>query len=215
MFRRRSFRRRRFGRRAVARKEPIWITTAFSVTNPANVLQQNLFQLIGPEDYTPDYATEINRKDKCTLVRTVGGCSISAALPADPAGVVEAQWKAALFVGGDKQVEDGFAQDPGQFDIVNAVAFMTFCRDFSPLQVWWTRYYNMTRNLTGGTASAAAIDWIPPTESPRFEWDVNVKRRLEGDDVLFLLINVVFLQSPVIEFGGAIEIESRNLIMDQ
>jgi len=208
---RRRFRRRRFGgRRAVARKEPIWITTAFSEIIAPNTLQQALFQLVGPEDYTPDYLTEGSRKDKCTLVRTVGSFSLLPFIPADPAGITATSYKAALFVAGDKEIDDAFGNDPAQFDIVNPATFVQFARDFSPMHIFWQDFRQDFR-----VTLAAVLNAWPPATSLRNDWDVTVKRRMEGDQALFLLINHVFTQSPVDEFGGSVEVESRNLIMDQ
>jgi len=211
---RRRFRRRRFGgRRAVARKEPVWITTAYNVTAAPNVEQHALFQLIGPEDYTPDYVSEPQRKDRCTLVRTVGSFLLQPNIPEPADGVIIVAWKAALFVAGDKQVDDAFANDPGQFSLTSPTVFPPFCRDYAPMHVFWNEYFVVRRALTAVTAST--LVWYPPPSGGRKEWDINVKRKLEGDDALFLLVNAFFTQNPTQEFGGAIDVESRNLIMDQ
>lgn len=216
MFRRR-FRRRRFGgRRAVARKEPIWITTAYNVTQAPQVTLQQLFQLIGPEDYTPDYVSEPQRKDKCTLIRTVGRFVLNPVIP--PLEGFEVQpfvltaMKGALFVAGDKEVDDAFANDPGQFDIQSPSVFPTFCRSFSPTHIFWNEYFQIFANASTVNPD---IEWFPPGITGHTTWDINVKRKMEGDDALFLLLDVVFLQSEPQTFGGAIDVESRNLIMDQ
>jgi len=211
---RRRFRRRRFGgRRAVARKEPIWITTAFNVSAPPNAIQQMLFQLVGPEDYTPDYLTEVSRKDRCTLVRTVGDFLISPIQIVAPDSIVQPSWKAVLFVAGDKEIDDAFANDPNQFDILNTATFVAFCRSFSPMHVFWSQY--ITRTYVATALSALHPVWEPPAISGRNPWDVTVKRKMEGDDALFLLINLVAFQQPVDEIAATVDVESRNLIMDQ
>jgi len=208
---RRRFRRRRFsGRRAVARKEPIWITTAFDVTVFPQVEQQALFQLVGPEDYTPDYLTEESRKDRCTLVRTVGHFNLGPVIEPDPDAVTQTLWKAALFVAGDKEIDDAFAADPNQFNIRQVSEFVPFCRNFPPMHVFWFGFMQ-----DNSVTLAAVPNRYPPAEPGHREWDVTVKRKLEGDQALFLLINAIFLQSPQGEIGGVIDVESRNLIMDQ
>jgi len=216
--------RRRFGRRgggfrrrAVARKEPIWIATAYFVSVADSVVQQALFQLIGPEDYTPDYAAEPQRKDSCTLVRTVGSFSLVPIVPQFTNGSTVTAWKAALFVAGDKQVDDGFANDPLQFNITAPTVFPVFCRDFSPMKIFWSAEFTSGMALVGGsiTEFRQALHY-PPSEDGKREWDVTVKRKMQGDDALFLLVNVIFAQSPSTEGdGGFIDVESRNLIMDQ
>lgn len=213
---RRGFRRRRFGRRAVARKEPIWIASAFAVSSSPNVVTNHLFQLIGPEDYTPDYASEPQRRDSCTLVRTVGHFSLTALVPLFTNGRNTFSWKAALFVAGDKQVDDGFANDPGQYDLLDPTRYVTFTRDYSPMHIFWSSYVDQGNSLVGGSITEFRTDiWQPPGQLPYERWDINVKRRMQGDDALFLLINHIFGQSPPEETGGLIEVESRCLIMDQ
>jgi len=172
-----------------------------------------LFQLIGPEDYTPDYLTEVSRKDKCTLVRTVGDFMISPIQIIEPDSIVQPSWKAALFVAGDKEVDDAFANDPAQFDILNTATFVPFCRSFSPMHIFWSQY--ITRTYVATALSALHPVWEPPAITGRNPWDVTVKRRMEGDDALFLLINIVIFQQPVDEIGATVDVESRNLIMDQ
>jgi len=216
-FRRRFGRRRGgFQRRAVARKEPIWISTAYFVTVAGNVGQQALFQLIGPEDYTPDYTAEISRKDKCTLVRTVGQFSQIPIVEDFSNAKNNVAWKAALFVAGDKQVDDAFSNDPGQFDITSPAVFPTFCRDYAPMHIFWDEWYVIANSIVGGSSTTFATNiWYPPTASGKREWDITVKRKMEGDDALFLLLNITFVQNPTGEIGGALDVESRNLIMDQ
>lgn len=215
-FRRRGFRRRRFGARGVARKEPVWITTAYDITVPPNLLTQQLFQLIGPEDYTPDYVAEPQRRDKATLYRTVGSFSMLPNIPADKDGILTIAWKAALFVAGDKQIDDAFAADPTQFDIVNPGDFPPFCRDFSPIHIFWSEYFTVANAIVGGSTTEFKTEiWYPPATSGRKEWDVTVRRKLVGDDALWLLVNCSFLQSPPQEIGGSVDVEARNLIMDQ
>jgi len=216
--------RRRFGRRgggfrrrAVARKEPIWIATAYFVNVPDTLQQQALFQLVGPEDYTPDYASEPQRLDKCTLVRTVGSFNLIPLVPEFSNGETQTAWKAALFVAGDKQVDDGFANDPLQFSLSNPAIFPVFCRDFAPMHVFWSNSFNAGNSIVGGSTSTFAQNiWYPPATTGRETWDVGVKRKMQGDDALFLLIDVIFAQNPSTEgIGGFIDVESRNLIMDQ
>jgi len=180
------------------------------------VQTQSLFQLIGPEDYTPDYLSEPQRKDKCTLTRTVGSFIMIPVVPPlegfEVAPFVLTSYKAALFVAGDKQVDDGFANDPGQFAITDPAVFPPFCRDFAPLHIFWAEYFRIAANASIVNPD---IEWFPPGITGKIEWDVGVKRKMEGDDALFLLIDHVFLQSEPQTFGGAIDVESRNLIMDQ
>jgi len=68
---------------------------------------------------------------------------------------------------------------------------------------------------TGGANDAAMRSRTPQALTGQHEWDVTVQRKLQGDDALWLLINVVFAQTPASEIGGQIDVESRNLIMDQ
>jgi len=213
-FRRRfSGRRRGFRGKAVARKEPVWITTSYFVSVPPNVVQQALFQLIGPEDYTPDYNLEPQRLEKATLYRTVGGFALDPLGPQDPSSIVRTFFKAALFVAGDKQVDDGFANDPLQFNITNPAIFPTWCRDFAPMHVFWSAWSQWS---TGpGTLAPDYEFWAPSGETLQRTWDVNVRRKLQGDDALYLLVNFGFLRDDDEEIGGAIDVESRNLIMDQ
>jgi len=213
--RRRFSGRRRFGGRGVARKEPIWISTAYFVDQIPSVIQQQLFQLVGPEDYTPDYLTEPQRLEKCTLVRTVGSFNLQPTFSTpEVTQTVFTAGKAALFIAGDKHIEDSFANDPAQFNITNPLVFPPFCRDFAPMHIFWSWAFGDERRLTGGTGGATAKTRVPPHPG-EFPWDVTVKRKLHGDDALWLLINLVFAQSPADEIGGQIDVESRNLIMDQ
>jgi len=216
--------RRRFGRRgggfrrrAVARKEPIWIASAYFVTLPDSTQQQALFQLVGPEDYTPDYLTETQRLDKCTLVRTVGSFNLIPLIPDFTNGTVVTAWKGALFVAGDKQVDDGFANDPLQFSITNPSIFPTWCRDFAPMHVFWNGTFTRGNHLVGGSLTEFRPGfWHPPGVTGQVDWDVTVKRKMQGDDALFLLIDIIFAQNPSTEGdGGFIDVEARNLIMDQ
>lgn len=217
-FRGRRFRpRRRFGARAVARKEPIWISSAYFVNIAPNNLDASLFQLIGPEDFTPDYTVETQRKDRCTLYRTVGNFNMIPVIPEFTNGRNLVVWKAALFVAGDKQVDDAYANDPGQFSIVDPPVFSTFCRDFSPIHIFWARQFEEGMSIVGGSTTTFAPNWhMPPSVSGQDNsWDVTVRRKLEGDDCLWLLVNNAFIQSPTEEVAGSIDVESRNLIMDQ
>lgn len=211
-FRRRRF--RRFGRRPVARKEPTWITTAYNVALAPQVTFQSLFQLVGPEDYTADYVSEPQKLERTTLVRTVGSFVMTPFNPptgAELASSVLTTYKAALFVAGDKQVDDGFANDPGQFEIQDPLVFPPFCRDYAPLHIMWSEYFRVFDNAS---VTQPERVWHPPGITGHITWDVNVKRKMHGDDALFLLINGIFLQSSPQEFGGSIDVESRNLIMD-
>jgi len=212
---RRGFKFRRRGRssRRAVRATPAWITTAFNVAVAPQVVDNRLFQLVGPEDYIPDYFDEPQRLDRNTLIRTVGSFKLIPVLPQPeeltPAVTIAA--KAALFVAGDKQVDDMAANDPGQFDITSPAVFPPFCRDFAPLHVFWSlgAQWLGTNALVDRTSV-----WVPPGETLSRDWDVKVKRRLQGDDALFLLVSVVFLQSEPQTFGGAIDVEARNLLAD-
>jgi len=177
------------------------------------VVDNRLFQLVGPEDYIPDYFDEPQRLDRNTLIRTVGSFKLIPVLP-DPVELtpsVVIACKAALFVAGDKQIDDSAAQDPGQFDLTSPAVFPPFCRDFAPLHIFWSMgaQWNATNSAIDRTTW-----WVPPGETLTREWDVKVKRRLQGDDALYLLVSVVFLQSEPQTFGGAIDVESRNLLAD-
>jgi len=208
-------RRGRFGGRGIARKEPIWIATAFDVTVAPSLIQQALFQLVGPEDYTPDYTSEPQRLDKCTLVRTVGSFNLIPLIPDENGGINLVSWKAALFVAGDKQIDDSFAADPTQFNIIVDTTFPPFCRDFAPMHIFWQDYFTVKNVQPTNSFPQWIPTWIPPSTTGKCDWDVTVKRKMQGDDALFLLINVSFLQFPEDEFGGSIAVEARNLIMDQ
>lgn len=212
-FRRRGFRRRRFGGRSVKRKEPVWITTAYEVSKAPLVTQQDLFELVGPEDYTPDYVAEPQRMERSTVVRTVGSFTIVPIL-SNPTGAVQRAnrvvYKAALFTASDAQVEAVFANDPGQYDIIDSTRFPIFCRDYAPMHIFWFSWLMYSQD---GGADYGDY-WVPPTSRGREEWDVTVKRRMKGDEGLWLLINSVSLQNPVEEIGHTIDVESRNLLND-
>lgn len=212
-FRRRFRRTRRFGRRNFVRKTPAWITTAYNVAQVPQVTAQQLFQLVGPEDYIPDYTTEPQRLDRNLLVRTVGSFKLIPVFPTPVEAVpfVVTAAKGALFVAGDKQVDDGFANDPGQFEITSPTVFPTFCRDFAPMHIFW----GLGAEYRGNNSVTNDFRWwLPPAETLSREWDVTVRRKLQGDDALWLLLDVVFLQSEPSTFGGAIDVESRNLLAD-
>jgi len=214
MFRRRRFRRRGFSRKPVARKQPTWIANAFNVTLPPQVTVQSLFQLVGPEDYTPDYVSEPQRLDRSLLVRTVGQfVMVPFNPPTDPeaASSVLTSYKAALFVAGDKQVDDGFANDPGQFEITSPAVFPVFCRDFAPMHIFWAEYFRVFDNAS---VTVPERVWHPPGITGHVPWDVTVKRRMQGDEALFLLIDCIFLQSAPQDFGGSIDVETRTLLQD-
>lgn len=210
---RRRFRRRRFSRsgRGVKRREPTWITTAFATNILPNTLSQVLFQLVGPEDYTPDYVDDPNRSERTLLVRTVGSFNMIGQLAAPTEGNsnVVLSWKAALFIASDKGVDDRLANDPTQFDITDPLVFIPFCRDFQPMHIFWSGYSRQV-----GFFGTEVEGWYPPAEIPRRDWDVTVKRRLEGDEALFLLININAAQSPVLATGAFIDVEARNLLME-
>lgn len=214
MFRRRR-RFRRFGGRGVKRREPVWIQTAYNVPKEPTVTFQDLFQLVGPEDYTPDYITEPQRLERSTLLRTVGGFSLVPVMPAPTTAEnnqrsVRTNYKAALFIAGDKQIDDGFANDPGQFEIFDPAVFVVFCRDFAPMKIFWNKYAVWSQDA--GTDYGDY--WVPPAVTLNEEWDVTVKRKMQGDEGLYLLINGLFQQSHNELFGGSIDVESRNLLND-
>lgn len=172
---------------------------------------QHLFELVGPEDYTPDYVNEPQRLEKTTLVRTVGGFTLVPVLvPTTSQRYVRTNYKAALFVASDSQVADSFAQDPSQYEIFDPTVFPIFCRNYHPMKIFWNKYFIWSQD-----AGADYGDyWIPPGVTGNEEWDVTVKRKLEGDEGLWLLINGLFIQSEPAEFGGSIDVESRNLLME-
>jgi len=210
---RRRFGGRRFRGRSVKRKEPVWITTAYDVAKAPTVTQQDLFELVGPEDYTPDYVTEPQRMEKSTVVRTVGAFQIVPIL-SNPSGGAQRSnrviYKAALFTAGDSQITNVFANDPAEFEILDPAVFPVFCRDYAPMKVFWLSYFIYAQD--GGTDWGEY--WVPPTSRGREEWDVTVKRRMKGDEGLWLLINSISLQFPVEEIGHTIDVESRNLLND-
>jgi len=213
-FRRRRFGRRRFGsRRPVARKEPIWLSTAFDVTRDPNVENNDLFELVGPEDYTPDYNLEAQRKDKCTLIRTVGQFRVVPSVPDMEGGKTLVRWKAMLFAAGDREIENEFLQDPNQFNQNDPVIWTKLCRDFSPMHIFWQG--EVLQEVRVDSLTSSTITQTPPCEPLKYEWDVRVRRKMEGDTGLWLLISSIFFQSTPGEIGGELEIESRNLIMDQ
>jgi len=215
MFRKRFRRRRRFTGSKFKRKEPVWIQTAFEVAKAPLLTNQDLFALVGPEDYTPDYLSEPQRLERSVLVRTVGQFVMRPIIEGSPTPTTQrfalVRYKAALFIAGDKQIDDGFAADPAQFDIAfTPETFVSFCRDYKPLKVFWHKQFTWSRD-----AGADFGDyWVPPTVSGYEEWDVTVKRRMQGDEGLWLLINSAFINTEELEFGGGIEVESRNLLND-
>jgi len=123
---------------------------------------------------------------------------------------VRTNYKAALFVAGNSNIEDGFANNPAQFEIFDPQVFPVFCRDFHPMKIFWNKWFQWSQDAGADWGDY----WIPPTVSGNEEWDVTVKRRMEGDEGLWLLINGLFLQSEPQEFGGSIDVESRNLLND-
>lgn len=199
----------------MVRKQPVWIQNAFEVDKPPLTTNQDLFQLVGPEDYTPDYFLEPQRIEKSTLMRSVGVFSLKPIIEGTPAPTTQrtvlVRYKAALFVAGDKQIDDSLANDPAQFDIAfSAVNYILFCRDFSPIKIFWHKQFQWTRD--SGTDYGEF--WIPPTHSGWEEWDVTVKRKMQGDDALWLLVSSVFIPTEELVNGGSIEVECRNLIQD-
>lgn len=148
------------------------------------------------------------------MIRTVGRFVM---IPVEPppsselASSVITTYKAALFVAGDKQIDDGFANDPGQFVINDPAVFPAFCRDYAPIHVMWNEYFRVRQNAS---ITVPETVWTPPGITGHVDWDVGIKRKLQGDDALFLLINHLWLQSDPQTFGGSIDVESRNLVQD-
>jgi len=213
MFRRRFRRRRRFGGKGVKRKEAVWIQTAYNVAKAPTILQRDLFALVGPEDYTPDYLSEPQRLERSTVVRTVGHFSITPVMVANTSTqrLNRVTFKAALFIAGDKEIDDAFAADPAQFDITGTTEFVQFCRQYSPMHIFWNAWAQWSED--GGTDWGDY--WVPPGETLAREWDVSVKRRMKGDDGLWLLINSISqVVMGEVEFGHSIDVESRNLLND-
>lgn len=167
-----------------------------------------------PADYTPDYLTSDNRTERATLLRTVGHFQLVPALPGPGTSTAQRvylpSFKAAIFTGGDKELDDAFAADPSQFDIVDPATYVNFCRNYKPLHMFWGAYARITHDA--GTDYGEY--WNPPTENLAREWDITVKRRLEGDQALWLLINSAVLQTEVTEIGVTYDVESRTLITD-
>jgi len=191
------------------------LTTAYNIAVPPTVVRRELFQLVGPEDYTQDFLDDTQRRESCTLVRSVGAFAVYPFLSlGDPQdnNIVDWSLKAVLFTASDAAIADTFANDPGSFDIAyNPQTFVDFNRRYQVMQTFWFR--RGTYGATGALTAAGDI-WIPPDAPNRESWDVTVKRKLTTDEALWLLINCDFLQSIPTEFGGSIDVESRALIHD-
>jgi len=213
---RRRFRRRRFGnRRGVKRLEPVWITTAYTAETNTATTQRDFFQLVGPEDYTPDFLTDTQRKESVNLIRTVGSLFVNPILDIGTASNFNAfQWKAAFFIDGDEAVEDKVFSDPGQFDIATDVdEWVEFCRNFDVLH---TLFFH--GGIAGKTAGLDGPRWDGGTGASdgwnRVEWDITVKRKMKTDQALWLLVASQSI-SVGSEFGGlALHVENRTLIHD-
>jgi len=209
---RRRFRRRFGGRRFGRRKEPIWTGAAYQVLKQPTAVNQDFFQLLSPDEYLQGDVE--SRRDSCTLLRTVGRFRLTPFLEfGDPqvGNEVQVSWKAAIIVIGEKELDDSFAIDPTQFNIMNPATFITFVKQHSPLHVFW--FDEFAYNVSAGDSNA--VTWVPPTVDPGRDWDLNVKRKLVTDASLYLLINSIFVQGPTpLDFGGSIDVESRVLFND-
>jgi len=125
---------------------------------------------------------------------------------------VAVTYKAALFIAGNSEIDDAFGNDPSQFDIAfDPATFVAFCREYAPMHVFWQRNFILQRD--GG--SDWGNYWYPPTLSGVEDWDVTVKRKMAGEDALWLLINSASsLVGNEQEFGHALRVEARTLITD-
>lgn len=213
MFRRRRFR-RRFTTRRGKRREPIWVNTAYNVAKAPLVLQRDIFELVSPVEYNPTFIIAgTSRTDHATVVRTVGHFLITPFM----SDLTSTQRnnrvtaKAALFIASTKEVDDSFAADPAQFDLIDPPTFEAWCFNYSPLQVFW----NMWAELQRDAGTDFGNYWYPPGETLQREWDVKVPRKMVGDESLWLLINSVSQQvGQELEFGHGIDVESRTVIFD-
>jgi len=193
------------------------VTTSFVPAVTPGTVNRDLFQLVSPADYTPDFVDGGLRRESCTIQRTLGAFSMIPFLAfSDPqeAANNEAAWKAALFIGSAQRVDDAFNLDPTIFDIAfNPLAFAVFCRDWSVMQVFW--FCKIGYSVAPDANNVGTqFSWTPADGPMQTAWDVTVKRKLETDEALFLLINSQFNQAPTTEFAGSIEVESRVLLHD-
>lgn len=173
---------------------------------------------MGPEDYTPDYFTEVSRSEKSLLVRSLGNLFCQVFTNRSPTNQVPnsttVQYMAALFTASEQEIDDGFATDPTQYDIgFDNAAYMKFCRDQKPLWVSPLQEYGRMSS-TYVPATGLSVDTIIQGR-PQYEWDTNVARRLQGDEGLILLVNSVsFHIYDEIEFTHTIDVTGRTLIQD-
>lgn len=208
-FRRRQFRRRSFRRGPpVARKENIWISTAYADLIPTPPgLRSDMYQLVGPEDYTQDFLTDVQRRDSCSIVRIIVKLRVNpfAAIP----GVASYNFKVALFTGGDEHVEDALVSDDSQFEILDPSNFVDFCREWDVLQYSSIQGGSIRINSDGFAEGDQALT------SMYWSFDGNITRKLKTDTALWLLIAATSGQNPVAgDFVAEHDIESRVLIRD-
>jgi len=193
------------------------VTTAFVPAMLPGAVNRDLFELVSPADYTPDFVDGGLRKESATIQRSLGAFSVIPFLAfSDPqeAANNEVAFKAALFIGSQQRVADSFALDPTIFDIAfNPLAFAIFCRDWSVMQVFWFRKIGYSVAPDANNVGSV-YSWVPTDGPMQTAWDVTVKRKLETDEALYLLINSQFNQAPTTEFAGSIDVESRVLIHD-
>jgi len=198
----------------VKRKEPVWISTAYETALPPTTLQRDLFELVGPEDYTPDYLSELSRSERSTVIRTVGHFQLTPVMV--PQGTTQrvnrVQFKAALFTASDREINDSFANDPQQYEIMFPLPYVDFCRNHRPMKIFWNSWAQWQQDA----GSDFGDYWVPPGETLAREWDVKVSRRMQGDEGLWLLINSLSIVTGIeeLEFGHTIDVESRNLLND-
>jgi len=214
---RRRFSRRRFGRRAVKRKEPIWLTTAFEAVKPNGPVNRDFFELVSPADYTPDWVDGGIRSEGATLIRTVGAFQVLPFLSFGTVGpnATNTQFKAVLFTASERSIDDGFANDPGQFDIAfDPSKYAQFARDFRVLHTFWLRRFTYAVSTSDLATAGAGDVWIPPDVPSSHMWDVTVRAKLSKDEAVWLLINKAFIAGGEITNGGSLEVEARCLIHD-
>jgi len=193
------------------------VTTCFVPAASPGAVNRDLFELVSPADYTPDWVNGGLRKDSATVQRCVGAFSMIPFLAfSDPqeAANNEVAFKAALFIASEQRVLDTFALAPAEFDIAfNPTTFATFCILWDVMQIFWFRKIGYSV-APDATAVGSVYSWVPADGPMQTSWDITVKRKLEGDEAVWLLINSQFNQAPTTEFAGSIDVESRVLIHD-
>jgi len=167
---------------------------------------------MGPEDYTPDFLTDTQRKEEVLIVRAIGTMVLQPFWNLSAANFSNITWKSLIYTEGDESVEDGAGNDPAQYQITDPQTYVDFCREHNVMNVHPLKSFVIGQE--GGLQSPQYSRHSHPTIATT-EWDMTLKRKVKTDGALWLLVaweNANSLSGENILVS--IDVDSRVLIHD-